>query len=123
MYEAKLGKAINEKLDIPCIYNDKVLELMRGVRQNLETLLGGATENDLRVMRLGLAHSLGRHKLKFSPDKVDTMIVQVRHPPVILSLPRPPTPLHLSPTCYYAHEQLPPHTCAMGANHTRIFLP
>ncbi len=29
-------------------------------------------------MRLGLAHSLGRHKLKFSPDKVDTMIVQVR---------------------------------------------
>lgn len=27
-------------------------------------------------MRLGLAHSLGRHKLKFSPDKVDTMVVQ-----------------------------------------------
>ena len=35
-------------------------------------------------MRLGLAHSLGRHKLKFSPDKVDTMIVQV--PPLSLSL-------------------------------------
>jgi len=27
-------------------------------------------------MALGLAHSLGRYKLKFSPDKVDTMIVQ-----------------------------------------------
>ena len=26
--------------------------------------------------RLGLAHSLSRHKLKFSPDKVDTMIIQ-----------------------------------------------
>ena len=76
VYETKLGKAINEKLDIPCIYNDKVLELMRGVRQNLESLLGGATENDLKVMRLGLAHSLGRHKLKFSPDKVDTMVIQ-----------------------------------------------
>ena len=76
VYEKKLGKAINDKLDIPCIFNDKVLELMRGVRQNLETLLGGTTENDLRVMRLGLAHSLGRHKLKFSPDKVDTMVVQ-----------------------------------------------
>ena len=25
---------------------------------------------------LGLAHSLSRYKLKFSPDKVDTMIVQ-----------------------------------------------
>ena len=27
-------------------------------------------------MQLGLSHSLSRHKLKFSPDKVDTMIVQ-----------------------------------------------
>jgi hypothetical protein len=30
-------------------------------------------------MSLGLSHSLSRYKLKFSPDKVDTMIVQVRH--------------------------------------------
>jgi RNA processing factor Prp31 len=29
-------------------------------------------------MSLGLSHSLSRYKLKFSPDKVDTMIVQVR---------------------------------------------
>merc|ERR1712142_807039 len=28
------------------------------------------------AMSLGLAHSLSRYKLKFSPDKVDTMIVQ-----------------------------------------------
>jgi len=27
-------------------------------------------------MKLGLAHSLCRYKLKFSPDKVDTMIIQ-----------------------------------------------
>jgi nucleolar protein 58 len=27
-------------------------------------------------MSLGLSHSLARHKLKFSPDKIDTMIVQ-----------------------------------------------
>ena len=27
-------------------------------------------------MSLGLAHSIGRHKLKFSADKVDTMIIQ-----------------------------------------------
>ena len=27
-------------------------------------------------MALGLAHSLSRYKLKFSPDKVDTMVVQ-----------------------------------------------
>jgi hypothetical protein len=28
-------------------------------------------------MSLGLSHSLSRYKLKFSPEKVDTMIVQV----------------------------------------------
>lgn len=36
--------------------------------------LGGS---DLTPMSLGLSHSLSRYKLKFSPEKVDTMIVQV----------------------------------------------
>jgi hypothetical protein len=31
----------------------------------------------MTAMSLGLAHSLSRYKLKFSPDKIDTMIVQV----------------------------------------------
>ena len=31
----------------------------------------------MAAMELGLAHSLSRYKLKFSPDKIDTMIVQV----------------------------------------------
>ena len=31
---------------------------------------------DISTMSLGLSHSLSRHKLRFSPDKVDTMIVQ-----------------------------------------------
>ena len=30
----------------------------------------------MSTMSLGLSHSLARHKLKFSPDKIDTMIVQ-----------------------------------------------
>lgn len=30
----------------------------------------------MNAMTLGLSHSLSRYKLKFSPDKVDTMIVQ-----------------------------------------------
>jgi nucleolar protein 58 len=33
-------------------------------------------EKEIAAMRIGLAHSLSRYKLKFSPDKVDTMIVQ-----------------------------------------------
>lgn len=36
----------------------------------------GLSEKDTTAMALGLAHSLSRYKLKFSPDKVDTMIVQ-----------------------------------------------
>jgi nucleolar protein 58 len=31
---------------------------------------------DIRAMQLGLAHSLSRYKLKFSADKVDTMVIQ-----------------------------------------------
>jgi len=44
----------------------------------MEELLdeGGVSPDDLRTMRLGLSHSLSRYKLKFSADKVDTMIVQ-----------------------------------------------
>lgn len=50
---------------------------MRGIRSQIGALLGDvATEKDLSTMALGLAHSLSRYKLKFSPDKVDTMIVQ-----------------------------------------------
>lgn len=40
----------------------------------LRSELGGT---DLTPMSLGLSHSLSRYKLKFSPEKVDTMIVQV----------------------------------------------
>ena len=38
--------------------------------------LTGIPASDMKAMTLGLSHSLGRYKLKFSPDKVDTMIVQ-----------------------------------------------
>jgi len=73
--DSKLGSLIKEKLGIPCIYSSGVLELSRGLRNQLEGLLG-ELEADLRPMSLGLSHSLSRYKLKFSPDKVDTMIVQ-----------------------------------------------
>merc|ERR1711994_250044 len=33
-------------------------------------------DSDLKAMSLGLGHSLSRYQLKFSPDKIDTMIVQ-----------------------------------------------
>lgn len=53
-------------------------DLFRGIREQLSTLLAeeGVDERDLATMSLGLSHSLSRYKLKFSPDKVDTMVVQ-----------------------------------------------
>ena len=39
-------------------------------------MIPGLLPQDISTMSLGLSHSLSRHKLKFSPDKVDTMIIQ-----------------------------------------------
>ena len=74
--DAKLGGIIKEKLGIACIFNSGAMELMRGVRLQLKDLIGGFTDVDIASMALGLSHSLSRYKLKFSPDKVDTMVVQ-----------------------------------------------
>ncbi|PSS26714.1 Nucleolar protein like [Actinidia chinensis var. chinensis] len=74
--DSKLGNAIKEKLQIECVHNNTVMELMRGVRSQLTDLISGLATQDLAPMSLGLSHSLSRYKLKFSPDKVDTMIIQ-----------------------------------------------
>ena len=68
-----LGGLIKEKLEIQCVCNDAVLELFRGVRTQMESLLAN---EGIKSMQLGLSHALSRYKLKFSADKVDIMIVQ-----------------------------------------------
>jgi len=73
--DAALGKAIKDSLDLQCVTNTSISELYRGLRQQAPSLLG-ITEENMGLMSLGLAHSLSRYKLKFSPDKVDTMIIQ-----------------------------------------------
>jgi len=72
----KLGGLIKEKLGISCVYDNSCLELIRGIRMQMDSLITGLSNEDLSAMKLGLSHSLCRYKLKFSPDKVDTMIVQ-----------------------------------------------
>ncbi|KAG7383329.1 Nucleolar protein 58 [Phytophthora pseudosyringae] len=71
-----LGSMIKEKLSIACVNDSAVNEVMRGIRANMDTLITGLEDDDLKAMTLGLSHSLSRYKLKFSADKVDTMIVQ-----------------------------------------------
>ncbi|XP_067349408.1 nucleolar protein 58 isoform X2 [Channa argus] len=74
--DAKLGGVIKEKMDVSCVHSPAVAELMRCIRSQMESLITGLPPREISAMSLGLAHSLSRYKLKFSPDKVDTMIVQ-----------------------------------------------
>merc|ERR1719251_318911 len=74
--DSKLGSVIKSKTDLDCVYSSNVMELMRCIRSQLPELVSGGDEKEMTAMSLGLAHSLSRYKLKFSPDKIDTMIVQ-----------------------------------------------
>ncbi|CAG9312763.1 unnamed protein product [Blepharisma stoltei] len=74
--DKKLRSAIEDKLGIKCLYSSKYQELIRGIRTQIEGLIAGLSAQEQKAMALGLAHSLCRHTLKFSIDKVDTMVVQ-----------------------------------------------
>lgn len=52
------------------MHNNSVMELIRGLRNQLNELISGLAVQDLAPMSLGLSHSLSRYKLKFSADKV-----------------------------------------------------
>jgi nucleolar protein 58 len=70
------GSTIAKQLSIPVISDSSTQDLYRGIRQQLAALLGGVDTKDLNTMSLGLGHSMSRFKLKFSTDKVDTMVIQ-----------------------------------------------
>ncbi|TGO89336.1 hypothetical protein BPOR_0114g00170 [Botrytis porri] len=76
--DPKLGQAINKLpgLTLTPISDSKTNDIFRGIRDHLPSLIPGLLPEHISTMSLSLSHSLSRHKLKFSPDKVDTMIVQ-----------------------------------------------
>jgi nucleolar protein 58 len=76
--DPKLGIAIGKipGLEIKAIADSSTADLYRAIRTHLPSLIPGLVPEDVNTMSLGLSHSLARHKLKFSPDKIDTMIVQ-----------------------------------------------
>lgn len=77
--DSKLASSIAKKFNITAVSDPATQELMRGIRSQLSTLISGLPQADMNAMVLGLSHSLSRYKLKFSPDKVDTMIIQAIH--------------------------------------------
>lgn len=76
--DPKLGNAIGKLpgLQITPVTDSSTADVFRAIREHLSSLIPGLMPEDISTMSLGLSHSLSRHKLKFSPDKVDTMIVQ-----------------------------------------------
>lgn len=76
--DPKLGNAIGKLpgLEIKAVADSTTADLYRAVREHLPSLIPGLMPEDVKTMSLGLSHSLARHKLKFSPDKIDVMIVQ-----------------------------------------------
>lgn len=74
--DAKLASNIKEKFNLNCLANNNIQELMRCIRSQSENLISGIDKKEMAAWELSLAHSLSRYKLKFSPDKVDTMVVQ-----------------------------------------------
>lgn len=77
-FEPKLGSIIQETTNFPCMSNDVVGEVLRGIRAHFPRFIDGVSELDIRRSQLGLAHSYSRAKVKFNVNKVDNMIIQVR---------------------------------------------
>merc|ERR1711935_624673 len=74
--DVKVGGLIKEKLGIGVLADSSTLEVLRGIPNQMSSLIPDVTDAAMRQMTVGLSHSLSRHKLKFSPDKVDTMVIQ-----------------------------------------------
>ncbi|KAI1101179.1 nucleolar protein Nop5 [Jackrogersella minutella] len=76
--DPKLGAAINvlPQLSITPVSDSSTNDLFRAIKTYLPELFPELESDYLGNMALALSHSISRHKLKFSPDKVDVMIVQ-----------------------------------------------
>ncbi|KAK8133822.1 putative nucleolar protein NOP58 [Apiospora sp. TS-2023a] len=75
--DPKLGAAINvlPELNLTPVSDSSTNELFRAIKTYLPELFPDLQGDYLGNMALALSHSISRHKLKFSPDKVDVMIV------------------------------------------------
>lgn len=76
--DMKLGTAISNlpDLNISPISGSNTMDVFRGIREHLSSLIPGLAQENIDRMSLGLSHSMSRHKLKFSADKIDSMIIQ-----------------------------------------------
>lgn len=74
--DSKLGNSIVETTKIPCVCNDHVGEIIRGIRAHFTKFVKGFKGGDYEKAQLGLAHSYSRAKVKFNVNRSDNMIIQ-----------------------------------------------
>jgi nucleolar protein 58 len=74
--KASLAVAQIPGLSLKVVTDSSTQDVYRAIREHLPSLIPDLIPAEIDSTRLGLSHSLSRHKLKFSPDKVDTMIIQ-----------------------------------------------
>ncbi|KAK8857799.1 Nucleolar protein 58 [Tritrichomonas musculus] len=74
--DAGLARAISS-LGIKCIspQGKDIPEIFRLIKNNIPSLLPGIDDATYRQLELGVAHGISTEVLKFSPSKVDSMIV------------------------------------------------
>ena len=74
MFTILLSRSCSGAFAIRCVTSSLVCNVYRWYTTYAPSL--GLPQSEVDTMALGLSHSLSRYKLKFSPDKVDVMIIQ-----------------------------------------------
>ena len=77
--DSKLGSVIQESCGIPCVCNELVGELMRGVRAHTATFIKGLSDLDMRRAQLGLAHSYSRAKVRTYAAQPRSVLLLEKH--------------------------------------------
>lgn len=55
-----VGNAIKDKFDIPCVYSTPAQELMRGIRSQLNSLIGEVPAKEMAAFALGMLSTISR---------------------------------------------------------------
>ncbi|KAG6112607.1 Nucleolar protein 58 [Claviceps humidiphila] len=76
--DMKLGSAISNlpQFNISLVAGSNTMEVFRGIREHLSSLSPGLEQPIVDRMSLSISHLMSRHKLMFSADKVEPMIIQ-----------------------------------------------
>ncbi|ELP85194.1 nucleolar protein nop56, putative [Entamoeba invadens IP1] len=74
--DSNLSQSIRNKLKLETPNAAYTLRLDRLIRENIEKLMPEISSNEMHSMEMGLSHHWSSFKIKFSPDKIDTMVIQ-----------------------------------------------